>query len=144
MYEQLLKQLVEELHLQSVVIFTGSIPRSELMQAYEACDVVALPSMMEGFGLTVTEGMAFGKPVIGSATGGIMMQIWPGVNGYLLRAGDSDQLSKALLTVLSNDELRRSLGVKAYEIYEQQYSLERGVRDNLELYERVLTLYSRM
>ncbi|MEM2211735.1 MAG: glycosyltransferase family 4 protein [Nitrososphaerales archaeon] len=143
-YDQNLKQLVKELQLQDKVIFTGSISRDELMQAYEACDVVVLPSIMEGFGLTIAEGMAFGKPVIGSATGGIMMQIWPGVNGYLLKPNDVEQLSQAIITILSNDELRKSLGVKAREIYEKQYSLERGVRDNLDLYERVLALNSRI
>lgn len=140
LYEQHLRRLVEELGLQSSVIFTGSIPRSELMQAYEECDVVVLPSLREGFGLTVTEGMAFSKPVIGSATGGIMMQIWPGVNGYLVKPGDVKQLSDALITLLSNDELRRRLGANARAIYEQHFSLERGVKDNLDLYERILSL----
>jgi len=140
MHDQNLKQLVSDLKLHEVVIFTGSISRSELMQAYEACDVVVLPSIMEGFGLTVAEGMAFGKPVVGSATGGIMMQIWPGVNGYLVEPGNIEQLSEAISTVLSKDSLRRYLGAKAKEIYERHYGLERGVRDNLELYERVLAL----
>jgi glycosyltransferase involved in cell wall biosynthesis len=138
-HEQNLKQLVEEMHLQDIIIFAGSISRSELMQAYEACDAVVLPSIMEGFGLTIAEGMAFGKPVIGSATGGILVQIWPGVNGYLVEPGDSRQLSEALIMILSNENLKRSLGAKAKEVYEREYSLERGVRDNLELYERVLT-----
>ncbi|MEM4165321.1 MAG: glycosyltransferase family 4 protein [Nitrososphaerales archaeon] len=138
-YEQYLRNLVEELGLHSSVIFAGSVSRSELMQAYEECDVVVLPSLKEGFGLTVTEGMAFSKPVIGSATGGIMMQIWPGVNGYLVKPGDVKQLSEALLTLLSNDALRRRLGERGRAIYEQHYSLERGVRDNLDLYERILT-----
>ena len=137
-YDQNLKQLVEDLRLKEIVIFTGSISRSELMQAYEACDVVVLPSIMEGFGLTITEGMAFGKPVIGSATGGILVQIWPGINGYLVEPGDSRQLSEALIMILSNENLKRSLGAKAKEVYEREYSLERGVRDNLELYEHVL------
>lgn len=137
-YDQNLKRLVEELSLKDIVIFAGSISRNELMQAYEACDVVVLPSVMEGFGLTITEGMAFSKPVIGSATGGILIQIWPNLNGYLVEPGDSRQLSEAIIMILSNEDLERSLGSKAREIYEREYSLERGVRDNLELYERVL------
>lgn len=60
-YEALLKRDVEELGLEKQVIFTGAISRGDLMQAYEACDVVVLPSIREGFGLAVTEAMAFGK-----------------------------------------------------------------------------------
>ncbi len=138
LYEQHLRSLVEELGLQKFVVFAGSIPRGELMEAYEECDVVVLPSIREGFGLTVTEGLAFSKPVIGSATGGIMMQIWPGVNGYLVKPGDVKQISEALITLLSNDELRRRLGANARAIYEQHFSVERGVRDNLQLYEYIL------
>jgi glycosyltransferase involved in cell wall biosynthesis len=139
-YEQRLRSLVSDLKLTGCVIFTGHVSRSDLMQAYEACDIVVLPSLMEGFGLAITEGMAFGKPVIGSATGGIMMQIWPGINGYLIEPGNVKQLSEALIKVLSNEHLKNRLGKRAKEIYEKYYSLERGVRDNIELYERILGL----
>ena len=138
-YELRLRSLVSDLKLARYVTFAGHISRGDLMQAYEACDVVVLPSLMEGFGLAITEGMAFGKPVIGSATGGIMMQIWPGTNGYLVEPSNVKQLSEALIKVLSNGHLKSELGKRAKEIYEKYYSLERGVRDNIELYERILS-----
>ncbi|MBI2126146.1 MAG: glycosyltransferase family 4 protein [Thaumarchaeota archaeon] len=140
-HEKNLRDLVEALKLEGRVIFTGHISRNDLMQAYETCDVVVLPSIMEGFGLTVSEGMAFGKPVVGSATGGIMMQILPGVNGYLVEPGNSQQLGEALTLILSDDKFRKTLGKKARQVFENQFSVERGVTDNLELYERVITSY---
>ncbi|WP_309492932.1 glycosyltransferase family 4 protein [Candidatus Hecatella orcuttiae] len=137
-YEERLKSLIHEMNLKDHVIFTGHISRSDLMQAYKACDVVVLPSIMEGFGLAITEGMAFGKPVIGSAVGGIKSQIWPGVNGYLVEAGNVTQLAEALVKVLSDKELKEKLGRRAREIYERNYSVARGVKDNIELYEDIL------
>ncbi|MEM3737445.1 MAG: glycosyltransferase family 4 protein [Candidatus Bathyarchaeia archaeon] len=137
-YEEELKSLVAELKLEAHVIFTGHISRRDLMTAYAAADVVVLPSIMEGFGLAVAEGMAFGKPVVGTATGGIMMQIWPGVNGFLVEPGNVKQLSEAILKILTDKKLSQKMGKKALQIFNSLFSLERGVRDNIELYEQVL------
>ncbi len=137
-YEEGLKQLVKELGLEENVIFTGGIPRGDVMQAYECCDMVVLPSVKEGFGLALTEGMAFGKPVIGTAVGGIIAQIWPGVNGYLVKPGDVEGLANAIVKLLKDEELRRRMGEKAREIYEEYYGIDRGVRDHLRLYQLVL------
>ncbi|MEM2915153.1 MAG: glycosyltransferase family 4 protein, partial [Candidatus Bathyarchaeia archaeon] len=141
-YDQSLRNMVKELGLEDHVIFTGQIPRSDLNQAYAACDVVVLPSIQEGFGLAITEGMAFGKPVIGSAIGGIMMQVWPGSNGYLVEPGNVTQLADAIVKVLSDDSLKARLGRKGREIYMKNYSLERGVKDNIDVYEELLGLRS--
>jgi len=137
-YDVALRELVQNLNLENQVIFTGHIHRSELMQAFEACDVVVLPSHMEGFGMAVAEGMAFGKPVVGSAVGGIMVQIWPGVNGYLVEPGNVRQLSEALVKVLGDRSLAERMGKRGREIFERDLSLDRGIRDTLELYEEVL------
>lgn len=137
-FDQELRELVKELGLEQHVIFTGHIPRDDVNQAYDACDIVVLPSIQEGFGLAITEGMSFGKPVIGSAIGGIMMQIWPGTNGYLVEPGNVNHLSEALLRLLMHNTLRKRLGRRGRAIYQKNYSLERGVRDNIELYKEVL------
>jgi len=93
---------------------------------------------MERFGMAIAEGMAFGKPVIGSAVGGIMVQIWPGVNGYLVEPGNVRQLSEALIKVLSDRSLAEKMGKRGRELFERDFSLDRGVRDIIELYEEIL------
>jgi len=86
------------------------------MAAYKACDVVVLPSIQEGFGLAITEAMAFGKPVIGSCIGGISTQIWPGINGFLVSPGDVKALSECLEYILINEDIAKKweLKVKRY------------------------------
>lgn len=120
------------------VIFAGAVERRMLMAAYKECDLVVLPSLHEGFGLAVTEGMAFGKPVIGTAVGGIPSQIWPGVNGYLVKPNDSKSLASAVRRILKDDKLAEEMGRRGKEIYDQNFSSERGANDHLQLYSRVL------
>lgn len=120
------------------VIFAGAVERDLLMAAYNECDLVVLPSVHEGFGLAITEGMAFGKPVIGTAVGGIPSQIWPGVNGYLVRSNDPKSLADAIRHVLKNSELADEMGKNSKSIFERYFSSKRGAEDHLELYSRLL------
>ncbi len=120
------------------VIFTGAVDRDLLMAAYNECDLVVLPSVHEGFGLAITEGMAYGKPVIGAAVGGIPSQIWPGVNGYLVRPNDPESLADAILHILRNDDLAEEMGKNSKAIYEKYFSSKRGAQDHLQLYNRIL------
>jgi len=137
-YDDDLRSMVKELKLEGRAIFTGHISREDLMKAYATAEVVVLPSIMEGFGLAIAEGMAFGKPVVGTATGGIMMQIWPGINGYLVEPGNVEQLSGAIIKILTDKKLSQSMGRKAKQICDRLFSIERGVRDNMELYGQLL------
>jgi trehalose synthase len=65
--------------------------------------VVVQKSLAEGFGLTVTEAMWKGRPVVGSAVGGIVDQIVPGETGWLIQdAHDLDAFAAALTNLLDD------------------------------------------
>ena len=137
-YSKELKDKAESSVYAGRVIFAGAVERDLLMAAYNECDLVALPSLHEGFGLAITEGMAFGKPVIGTAIGGIPSQIWPGVNGYLVRPNDPKSLADAMRHILNNAELAEEMGKKSKEIFERYFSSKRGAEDHIGLYSRIL------
>jgi len=133
-YHKELKSKCDSLGISNKVIFTGAISRDMLMAAYSECDVVVLPSIQEGFGLAITEGMAFGKPVIGTATGGIPTQIWPGSNGYLVEPNNPASLGEAIRYILSNEEVAKKMGEWGRRAYQSGFSSERGLNDHLALY----------
>ena len=57
--------LANALGVIDIIIFTGRISQEEIPLYYSTSDIVVAPSLQEAFGLTITEAMACGKPVIG-------------------------------------------------------------------------------
>ncbi|MBI2085414.1 MAG: glycosyltransferase family 4 protein [Candidatus Aenigmarchaeota archaeon] len=132
------RELAVSLGVNGNVIFTGHVPDNDLNKFYDACDIVVQPSRQEGFGLTVSEGMLFGKPVIGSEVGGIPEQIKDGVNGFLFTAGDSQQLAEALIKLIDDENLRKSMGENGKTFAANMFTVERGYNDHIKLYGGVL------
>ena len=142
MFEKTLKKLVSDLNITDSVIFTGALSRDEVVNAFHDCDIVVLPSLAEGFGLSITEGMSFGKPVIGSNVGGIPLQIKNGINGYLIKPGNHIQLAHLLIHLLKNDCLIDKFGTASYLNYKNNFNLEKGLNSILNLYRSTLHNYS--
>ncbi|XSG83022.1 MAG: glycosyltransferase [Methyloligella sp. ZOD6] len=93
--------------------------------------VVLQKSLREGFGLTVSEAMWKGTPVIGGNVGGIRYQIADGENGYLV---DNIEEAAARIVALVQDEaLRRRLGEAARETVRQKFLLTRLFEEWLDL-----------
>jgi len=84
--------------------------------------IVVQKSLREGFGLTVTEAMWKGRPVIASAVGGIQDQIEHGVSGLLLRdPRDEGALAGAITQILGNTGFAKRLGRNARRRVTQNY-----------------------
>jgi glycosyltransferase involved in cell wall biosynthesis len=95
--------------------FLTKLSYPELASCYAACDIFALPSRGEGFGLVYLEAMAFAKPVIGGAHGGAPEVIQDGVTGYLVQHGDAIQLATCIETLLRDPVHARSMGERGRE-----------------------------
>jgi N-acetyl-alpha-D-glucosaminyl L-malate synthase BshA len=78
-------------------------------------DVYFLPSEHEGFGLTALEAMSTETPVVGTSVGGLREFIEDGHNGFLVDPQDVDRMTDVVLELLSDDSLRREVGVRGRE-----------------------------
>jgi trehalose synthase len=96
-----------------------------------AATLVLQKSTREGFGLTVTEALWKGKPVIGGATGGIMVQVIPGVTGYLVNSVDGAAFY--IRKLLNDPSLCRTLGENAREYVRSNFLITRVLGDYLVL-----------
>ena len=110
-----LENFVRENHLEKEIILTGAIERDELHRLYAACDIFALTpkqigSDVEGFGIVYLEANAFGKPVIGSRTGGVIEAVCDNVSGLLVDENDTVGLTQALWRLMSDPAYARTLG----------------------------------
>jgi trehalose synthase len=84
--------------------------------------IVVQKSLQEGFGLTVAEAMWKGKPVVGSAVGGIQDQIEDGVSGILLKdPTDLDAFADALCSLLCEPERIESVGAAARDRVRERF-----------------------
>ena len=134
-----LEDLVEKNGVERHVHFLSGLSYGELAACYSACEIFALPSRGEGFGLVYLEAMACGKPVIGGAHGGAPEIIQDGVTGYLVHHGDPIQLATAIQTLLADPVHGREMGARGKRTVEQEYrfapfakSLKKILRDQCE------------
>ncbi|MGC8633213.1 MAG: glycosyltransferase [Candidatus Limnocylindrales bacterium] len=102
-----------------------------------AAEVVLQKSLREGFGLTVSEALWKGVPVVGGRVGGIPMQIGDGIGGRLVTT--NDEAIAASLELLRDDELRHRLGVAGRERVRRNFLSTRNLRDYLRLFNALRT-----
>jgi trehalose synthase len=101
----------------------------EINALVRASTVVLQKSIREGFGLTVTEALWKRRPVIGSAVGGIKLQIIDGVTGYLVHSPEG--AANRIMQLLRDRKLRERIGEKGYQHVKQNFLVTRQVKDYL-------------
>ena len=109
---------------EGAVTFLNSLQGADLVAWYARCDVFALPSSGEGFGLVFLEAMALGKPVVGGDHGGIPDIVEDGVAGFLVRQENCDQLASVLIELLRDEKLRHEMGQRGRECLLRNFRFE--------------------
>ncbi len=100
--------------------------------------VIIQKSTREGFGLTVTEALWKGTPVVASKVGGITLQIKDGWNGFLLDPKDYDGFAKRIVQILKDKELAETLGKNGKEYVRENFLITRLLLQHLELLREIL------
>lgn len=95
-----IEQLIREHQLQDCVTLAGFIPDTELCDYYNLCDVFAMPSKHEGFGIVYLEALACGKPTLGGNQDGTIDALCRGDLGALVNPHDLEEIAKTLIQLL--------------------------------------------
>ncbi len=95
--------------------------------------VVLQLSLREGFGLTVSEALWKGTPVVGTEVGGIPLQIRDGENGFLVAPRDYRAAAERVLRILGDEDLRRRMGERGREHVRENFLVTRLLKDWLSL-----------
>ncbi len=103
----------------------------EVNALQRAADIIVQKSTREGFGLTVTEAMWKGKPVIGGAAGGIVLQLQDYNTGFLVHSPEG--CAFRIRYLLHRPEMARRMGQIAREFVRQHFLITRHIRDYLTL-----------
>jgi glycosyltransferase involved in cell wall biosynthesis len=115
------RSLANSLRISKAVTFAGDVSDDDLPEYYACADVLIVPSKdrSEGFGLTILEANATGKPAIGSNVGGIPSVIEDGKNGKLVPPNDPAALSETIRQLLDTEALLNRLGRNGRSIAEK-------------------------
>ncbi len=135
--ESRLKRQAESIGIRDNFIFTGW--RSDAVKIIALFDILVVPSLNEGMGKVLIEGMALGKPIVASSVGGITDLVNNGDNGLLVPPRDSDTLGEAVLKLLRDKNLAKELGENGKANVCPEYDLFVMVRQIEDLYESLLS-----
>lgn len=121
------------LEYQDERIIIRSVEDAVLVNALQRRAAVILQkSIREGFGLTVTEAMWKGTPVIGGKVGGIPSQIQDGINGFLVTS--IEEAAERIVQLVKDEDLRQRMGKEARETVRKNFLLIRLVEQYLDLF----------
>jgi glycosyltransferase involved in cell wall biosynthesis len=122
-------------NLASRVTFAGSVPHSHVISYYREADVFIFPSIWnEPFGMPVVEAMASEVPVVATQGGGITEIVEEGQTGLLVERDNATALAEAILRLLENEGLRKSMGKAARQRAVEHFSWERTAESLLYQY----------
>lgn len=134
------KELEEEaaaLGLQRRVVFTGE--RRDIPNILPVFDVFVLPSLTEGFPLTILEAMAAARPTVATSVGGIPEAIINNYTGILVPPRDPVELARSITILLKDYDKARRYGEAAHKELMQRFTTDKMVQQTELLYRRVLT-----
>lgn len=125
------RRQAEQAGIAASVVWTGVIASPMEEGVYAATDVFCLASQwQEAFGWVIAEAMAFGKPVVASAVGGVPEVVEDGVTGLLVDpCTDVELLARQILRLLRNPEERRRMGEAGRQAVERKFHLRDKVAE---------------
>ena len=131
-----LEKQIRESNLTKNIFLLGR--KDNVLLYLNASDIFVLASLWEGFGLVVTEAMACSLPVVATNVGGIPEIVEDKHSGFLVESKNPLALAKKIDHVLSlNPEIRRKMGEIGRKIAEENFSLDKMVKNYENLYKKL-------
>jgi glycosyltransferase involved in cell wall biosynthesis len=115
-------ELEEKARMQGIEVkMVEGASDEEIVRLYNTCRAAVFAPFAEPFGMVALEAMSCGLPVVGVADGGLRETVIEGVTGFLTQR-DENAFADALTTVLSDDLLRRNMGLAARKVIEEKWT----------------------
>jgi glycosyltransferase involved in cell wall biosynthesis len=121
------------LGIEDAVFFLGE--RNDIAAILRDIDIFVLSSLSEGMSLTLVEAMAARTPIVATDVGGNPALITSGESGLLVPSADPAALASAILKILGDPNLAKSLAGAARHRFEEDFNLETMIERYMELYE---------
>lgn len=138
---------IAKVNLSKNVLMLGLVSEQQRSALYQSSDVFVMPNIqvagdMEGFGIVALEAATAGLPIVASNLEGIRDAIKDGENGRLVTSENSDEFVTEISHLLSDKELRETLGKKARTYSLREYSWVSVARSYTAIYDKLLKTQS--
>lgn len=122
-------ELAKKFNINERVHFLGF--RQDVERILQTSDIIVLSTHWEGLSLASVEGLASGKPFIGSAVPGVEEIVAD--RGLLFEEGNVDELASIIIELMNNDKLHNTVIKRSLEA-SQKYNIKNTVSKLLEIY----------
>ena len=129
-----LQRMIDSYGLSSIVVLTGKMTHTELIERYRRATLFVLPSQIaedgdrDGIPNVLLEAMAMELPVVSTDVSGIPEAIKQGVNGWLIPPEDALALRDTISRVLDDSALRASMGKQGRHLVETMFCNDQNLR----------------
>ena len=130
-----LESMANGMGIDGCIKWLGQRDPDEVVELYSIMGVVAVPSLFEGFGLTAAEAMAAGLPVVGTRVDGLSEIIEHEVTGYLIPVGESHELARTVIQLLSNPKKSKEMGEKGRKRVQELFSMQHFTHSTISAYQ---------
>jgi glycosyltransferase involved in cell wall biosynthesis len=142
-YLRLCERQVEISNLQGKVRFLAHLSIAAVQAELSKANCLVMPSFQETAPLAVEEAMAVGVPVVGAKVGGIPEMIEDGKTGFLVNPHDTNSISDAVLKILLDCALARSMSNNAKKVAREKYAASVVCEKTLEIYHAIVETFNK-
>jgi len=137
-WRQRFEKWARDLGLADRFLFTGLVPPEEVPHYIGLMDVLVHLSRREGLARALPQALAAGKPIVAGDCDGAKEVCWNGQTGFLVRPGDTAELTERLVQLAADPALRARFGRRGRQLVGASFSVEGMVEDLYALYQRLL------
>ena len=135
--QRALRAFVDAHGLGGQVRFEGAVDPSRIPAYFALADFLVQPSASDSFSMACLEAMAYGRPVICTANVGMAEYIHDGIEGYVVRPGDPDELTDRIRLLLTDGDRRREMGGRALR-RARDFAWDVKIREVVDFYAQVM------
>lgn len=119
------------------IVSTGKLSLQELVEIYNYADIFLFPTRLEGFGLSVAEAMACGKPVVTTDCSSMPELVVDGKGGFLCEMDNVKDFAESIRIIAEDSSLRREMGIFNRKRVEKKFTLDRMVQEYIKEYKKL-------
>ena len=127
MFEQCVKNKIQELHIEDHIHLCGVVSHEEKMELYRESNIFCFPTFFESESLPMVlmEAMQFSMPIVATRWRGIPSLIEEEVNGFMVPTQDSLAIANKLEILINNPEKMQQMGERGRELFLEKYSISK-------------------